>query len=317
MKIVTHEMIKKLHISAKDCYNWIDYAMKNRDIFINPHKTRVPLEGSNYFNVMPCVIPSDNRMGLKVVTRSEKRREEGKLNLDSKIMLYTYDTCELLAVMDANYITTMRTAAVAVHTMLNMVMDYSVVSMIGLGNIGTSIGDILFELIKDRSVTVKLYKYKDQAERFVNRYENKFSNVEFIYCDSYRELMANSDVVISSITYASEDFVPADVYKRGCTVIPVHMRGFMDCDLHFDHVITSDLESIQGFKYYDKFNKLSLLNDVIFDPNKVRKNSDERVIVYNLGLALHDILYASKIYDALGNIGDSDLKLDPSEFIYV
>ena len=95
------------------------------------------------------------------------------------------------------------------------------------------------------------------------------------------------------------------------------MRGFMDCDLNFDHVITSDLESIQGFKYYGQFKKLSLLNDVIFDPSKVRNNPDERVIVYNLGLALHDIYYADKIYRSLGTVGDIGLQLDPSEYLYV
>ncbi len=316
MKLVSHEMIRKLHIPAQDCYKWIDYAMKQRDIFVNPHKTRIPLEGSNYFNVMPCVIPTDNRMGLKVVTRSDKRREQGKLNLDSKIMLYSYDTCELLAVMDANYITTMRTAAVAVHSMLNLVQNYSVIAMLGLGNIGTSIGDILFELLQNKDITIKIYKYKDQAERFAKRYE-QYTNLHFVICDSYSDLMEDSDVIISSVTYASEDFAPASIYKPGCTVIPVHMRGFMDCDLHFDHVITSDLESIQSFKYFGQFKKLSLLNDVIYEPDKVRNNEDERIIVYNLGLALHDILYASKIYDALGTTGDIDLSLDPKDYLYV
>lgn len=316
MKLVSHEMIKDLKISARDCYDWIDFAMKNREIFVNPHKTRIPLDGTNYFNVMPCVIPSENFMGLKVVTRNEKRRETGKLNLDSKVMLYRYDTCELVAVMDANYITTMRTAAVAVHTMLNIAQEYSVISMIGLGNIGTAIGDILFELIKDKKVVVKLFKYKDHAEKFAARYK-KYDNITFEICDDHTELMKDSDVILSSVTYAVDDFAPSSVYKKGCTVIPVHMRGFMDCDLNFDHVITSDLESIQGFKYYGNFKKLSLLNDVIFDPSKVRNNPDDRVIVYNLGLALHDIYYADKIYKALGTTGDIDLQLDPSEFLYI
>lgn len=316
MKLISHEMIRSLNIPARDCYDWIDYAMKNRDIFINPHKTRIPLEGSDYFNVMPCVMPSDNRMGLKVVTRNEKRREQGKLNLDSKIMLYSYDTCELLAVMDANYITTMRTAAVAVHTMMNLVNDYSIIAFVGLGNIGTSIGDILFELIQDNEVTIKLYKYKNQAERFMKRY-TKYRNLHFVYCSNYKELMENSDVVISCVTYAGEDFAPAEAYKPGCTVIPVHMRGFMECDLHFDHIITSDLESIKSFKYFGQFKKLSLLNDVIYDRNKVRSSPNDRIIVYNLGLALHDILYASKIYDALGDADNIELSLDPSNSFYV
>lgn len=315
MRIITHDMIKKLNISGKECYEWIDYAMKNRNIFVNPHKTRIPLSGTDYFNVMPCVIPSENKMGLKVVTRSEKRRKKGKLNLDSKIMLYSYDESELLATMDGNFITTMRTAAVAVHTMLNIAQEYEVIAMVGLGNIGTAIGDILFELIKDKPITVKLMKYKDHASRFIERF-SEYNNIKFEICNTHYELMNESDVVFSSVTYAGEDFVKESAFKPGCTVIPVHMRGFMDCDLHFDHIITSDLESIKKFENYGRFKKMSLLDDVIYSPDKVRNNKSDRVIVYNLGLALHDIWYASKIYD-LESSEMEEFKISPNKILYV
>lgn len=315
MKIVTHNDIKNLNISGKQCYEWIDYAMRNREIFLNPHKTRIPLNGTDYFNVMPCVIENENTMGLKVVTRSEKRREAGRQNLDSKIMLYSYDESELLAVMDGNFITTMRTAAVAVHSMLNLTSNYDVIAMVGLGNIGTALGEILFELIREKNVVVKVMRYKDHAEKFIQRFSS-YKNITFKICETYEEMILDSDVVFSCVTYAEKDFADANLFKEGCTVIPVHMRGFMDCDLKFEHIITSDLESIQGFKYYGQFKKLSLLDDVIYQPACVREKSTDRIIVYNLGLALHDIWYASQIYKLLDK-DEKGFDLNPDQIMYV
>ena len=74
------------------------------------------------------------------------------------------------------------------------------------------------------------------------------------------------------------------------------MRGFKECDKTFDHIITSDLESIKKFQNYDKMRKLSLLNDVLKNKILVRDNDDDRVIIYNLGIALYDIYFASMLY---------------------
>ena len=252
----------------------------------------------DYFNIMPCVLPSMNRMGLKVVTRSEVRRKLKQDNIDAEILLYDYKTCNLISLMDGGFITTIRTAAIAVHSMLHLAENKNIISMVGLGNIGTWIGRILFEQIKDKPVVIKLFKYKNHAERFIEEFK-KYDNITFVVCDTYEELMGGSDVVFSSVTYIEEDYCSPDVYKEGCTVIPVHMRGFMECDKVFDHVITSDLESIKKFQFYSQMRKLSRINDVLSGNIKIRNNSTDRILVYNLGIALYDIYFASKVFDML------------------
>ena len=317
MKILNYKDIINLGITPEQYYDWIDDVLRNRDSYIMPTKTRIPIRDSDYFNVMPCALPDKNCIGLKVITRNENRRENGGLNLDAQIYLYSYDTCNLLAILDGNYITTIRTAAVAVHTFMNLAKNYNTISMLGLGNIGTAIGDILFEKTKGEKYTVKLYKYKGQEERFVKRFK-KYSNINFVVCDNYDELMKDSDVIFSSVTFAEEDFCDESVYKKGCLVIPVHMRGFMGCDLTFDHIIASDMERIKGFKYYDKYKKLSSTDDVLFNGKTLREKDTDRVIVYNLGLSITDLYFALKIYDSTkGTIEDLDIKLYPEEKFYI
>lgn len=314
MKLISFEDIKALRISSGQSYEWIDFVLRNRDKFVLPTKVRIPLEGSDYCNIMPCSMPERRFFGLKVINRSEKRREMGELNLDSQILLYDYDTANLLAIMDGNYITALRTAAVAAHSVMNFSPEFDTIAMLGLGNIGVATGDILFGLIKDRKVTVKLLRYKNQAERFAERFSG-YTNLKFEIVDRYEELMKDSDVILSAVTYAEDDFCDPSIYKPGVTVIPVHMRGFMECDPLFDHVIVSDMIRAQGFKYFDRYKKVTLTDDVLDGKVLVREKSTDRVLVYNLGLAITDIYFAAQIYSM---VEGTEIKgLRPDEGFYM
>ena len=292
--------IKKISISPKEYYQMANHVIQNPNEYILPTKIRIPLAGTDYFNVMPCMIPSCQLGGVKIVTRSDERRRLKQSNIDSDIFLYDLETLSIKAIVDGSYITTIRTAAVAVHAILNFASSKDTIAMVGLGKIGTAIGEILFDIEKHHPFTIKLYKYKDHAEKFVERFKD-CKNISFKVCETYEELMQDSDVIISSVTYISEDFCSASFYKDGCTVIPVHLRGFMECDRAFDHIITSDLESIKKFGYYNEFKRLTHIDEIIKRNSLVRNNSKDRVLVYNLGLASFDLYYAARIYQNFRN----------------
>ena len=292
---ISQEQIKSLGITAQEKYDWVDTTLRHKSEYVLPTKTRMPLKENDYFNVMPCALPSENVLGLKVVTRNENRRLRGQNNIDGDILLYSYDDFLPMALIDGAYITTIRTAAVAVHSLLNFAPKREVIAMVGLGNIGTEIGNILFPLIKNDKTIIKLYRYKDQAEKFAGKF-NDYANLEFRYCDTYESLMSDSDVVVSSITFIEGDFCAPSVFKKECTVIPVHLRGFKECDCTFDHVITSDIVSIKKFQNYDQIKKLSYIDDLITFGENI---ADKQTIIYNLGLAVYDIFFAAKIYNKL------------------
>ena len=297
IRIITEDELKELIVPMDRFIKWVEDVFQTQyDDAIQPTKIRMPIHQSDYFNVMPCVLPDCRYMGVKVVTRSEYRVKHGQPTIDADILLYDYKTAELLAVMDGSYITTVRTAAVAVHSILNLVSDYSTISMVGLGRIGNSIADILFNKCKAKCLRVKLYNYKNYADKFIEKYSG-FGNITFEKSNSYEDLMKDSDVIISAVSYIDGDFCHPDCYKKGCTVIPVHLRGFMDCDIEFDHIITSDMVSIQKFKNYPYMRKVTLINDIIKGKECTREKVDDRVLVYNCGLAIYDIYFAAKMYE--------------------
>lgn len=213
--------------------------------------------------------------------------------------------------LDGNYITAMRTGAVAAHSIeLLSVANYKTIGMIGLGNTARATCKVLLDINSGKKMTFKLYRYKDHAESFINQFA-KYKNVTFSICSTYREVILDSDVVISSVTYAENNFSQDECYKPGCLVVPIHTLGFQNCDLFFDKVYADDIDHVRGFKYFDKFKKFAQISDVVSGNTKGRENDQERIIVYNIGIALHDIFFAEKIYQLLDGDRGTTVDFDP------
>lgn len=235
--------------------------------------------------------------GVKIVTRYPER----KPSLDSEILLYDLESGKNIALMDGNWITAMRTGAVAAHSVkLFAVEDFKKIGIIGLGNMARATLKMLLAIYPERQLIIKLKKYKDQHELFAQEFK-KDANITFIYCDSFGEVVMDSDVVLSAATMFEKDICPNEYFKEGILVIPIHTRGFMNCDLFFDKVFADDIDHVKGFKYFTKFKYFAEVSDVTNGVKPGRENNKERILAYNIGIALHDIYFAGKIYEMVEN----------------
>ena len=78
----------------------------------------------------------------------------------------------------------------------------------------------------------------------------------------------------------------------------MHTRGFKQCDLAFDKIVCDDEGHVASFGYYPQFkDKLVEMSDVLSGRVAGRDSNSQRIIAYNIGIALHDVVFASKIYD--------------------
>lgn len=209
------------------------------------------------------------------------------------------ETGEFLALMDANYITAMRTGAVAAHSIkLFAKNNFKTIGLIGLGNTARTTILCLHNLYPNREFDIKLLKYKGQEELFKERFKN-YINFHFTYVDDYQSVVIDSDVVISCATYFGNDICEDSCFKEGVLVVPVHTRGFTNCDLFFDKIYADDTGHVCHFKNYDKFKKFAEVCDVVNGNAIGRENDKERILAYNIGLSIHDINYAAHIYELL------------------
>ena len=81
--------------------------------------------------------------------------------------------------------------------------------------------------------------------------------------------------------------------------MPVHTRGFQNCDTIFDKVFGDDTDHVRDFRYFSQFRKFGEISDVLSGELPGRENDQERILSYNIGLGLHDVYFASKIEQLL------------------
>ena len=295
--IIQQEHIASLNISPKECVKWVEEGFRMKDQAQMPPKPSVHPQGEDFMTTMPCLLPEQNgqkRFGIKVVNRIEGQEPA----LSSMIYLYDAKTGRLLAIMDGDWITAMRTGAVATLAARLFKKDgVDTYSMMGLGNIARATAMCLIADNQNRNIKIRLLRYKDQAEQFIERFKEA-TNVTFEIIEDKEEFISEADVVISCVTVATELLFPNDaLFKEGITVIPVHVRGFQNCDLFFDKVFGDDTNQIRNWKYFSKFRQYDEIHHVLLGQNPGRTSQDERILSYNYGLGLHDIVFASKIYD--------------------
>ena len=301
MRIISYEDIRQLEISPKECYRWVCEAMDNKEKVLLPPKISMQMPEKVFCNVMPCVLPTEleDAGGLKVVTRYPTREP----SLDSKILLFDAQSGEFEALMDANWITAMRTGAVAAHSIkLLAKKDFSTIGMMGLGNTARATLAVLSAMEPKREMYIKLLKYKGQEELFAKRFKGK-ANLHFTYVESAEEIVKGSEVVISATTYLEADICRDDCYEEGVLVVPICSWGFMNCDLFFDRVYADDYGHIKGFKNFDKFKYFAEIGDVVNEQALGRQSDKERILVYNIGLSMYDINFARHIYQMTREVG--------------
>ncbi len=309
MKIISQQQIRALNISPATCVDWIRESFSLKQKAELPAKISVHPEDGEFFTSMPCLLPSPYTSELEGLARYERRyfgvKEVHRLlnaepSLGSDMMLYDAQTGELLALLDTDWITTMRTGAVAaVSSKVLRKSNAETYGIVGLGNTARATLLCILEQEPDRHFPVKLVRYKDQADLFIERFK-EYKNVSFEIVESAEVMAGDVDVFISCITNAQSLLVPDErTFNPGVTVIPVHMRGLQNCDTTFDRVFGDDTGHVCGFKLFKQWPDYNEIGEVLNGRDPGRRSDEQRIIDYNYGLALHDVVYAAKIYERL------------------
>ncbi len=295
MKIIDFNTIKSLNLSPSQCVDWVDKAFRMKYSASLPGKISMKIDPKIFFNTMPVYLPDLERFGVKIVSRYPERTP----SLQADILLSDTKTGKTLALMDGSWITAMRTGAVAALTIQTLKMSHTKeYAFLGLGNTARSTLLCLLSLLKDKPVHIRLLAYKGQELLFKDRFAG-YANVTFSVYDSTEDLISGADVVVSCVTIATELIASDSAFKKGVLVVPIHTRGFQNCDLFFDKVFADDVNHVKDFQYFNRFKKFDEFSRVLLKDNKGRESDEERILVYNIGIALHDIYYAAKIFNLI------------------
>lgn len=299
MNIINNSRIISLGIRPEQCVEWVREAFLIKEKCQLPPKISLHPRGTDFFNTMPCILPEEyHTFGCKIVSRIKGQHPA----LNSKLIVFDTLTGKMTALMDADWITAMRTgavAALAINTFRKS--DASVYSFVGLGAMGHATLECFLATNRNREITIRLKQYKDHAEKTIDRFSG-FSNVTWEVAATMEELVRDSDVIVSCITDADgllEDDL--SLFKPGVVVVPVHTRGFQNCDTVFEKVFADDEGHVKGFRFFNQFRRFCEISDVLSGKLPGRESDEERILSYNIGLGLHDIYFAHKLLALLNN----------------
>jgi len=297
MKTINDATIRQSGLlTPANALTWVKEAFSLKYQARLPHKISISYGEGQFMNTMPCMIPDLGVYGVKVVTRFPLRTP----SICGDLLLYSDRNGELLALMSATSLTAMRTgavAAVAIKTFSKN--DFKEIGIMGLGETGKATLACLAEAYKHRPLVLHLLKYKNHAESVQRRIAEMDLPWEIDIIEGTRELVKNSDVIVSCITYANAPLAKDEDFRPGCLVVPVHTRGFQNCDLFFDKVFADDTSHVAGFRYFSRFKKFGELPAVLLGHTPGRESNQERILSYNIGIAIHDIVFAKRLFDQL------------------
>ena len=230
-----------------------------------------------------------NVAGLKWVNRFPGATDRPRIT--ASMFLNDGDTGRLLSVMDATWITMMRTGSVAAITAKYLAKkNFDTISFIGLGVTAVATLICMLELFPGIR-EIKLFKYKNQAERFIQRFS--YTSLEFTICDKMEDVFKDTDIVVTAVTYAAKPFVKKEWLSDGMLALPIHTRGWQNCDPLFDKIYADDYGHVKHFMP----EIFAELGEVVAGSKPGREDDKEKIISYNIGLSIEDIALAKIVYN--------------------
>jgi len=164
---------------------------------------------------MPAYLEKLDIAGVKIVnTHPENRRKYGLPTVAGIIVLAKPETGELLAILDATWITVVKTAAAsAVATKYLARNDAEALGLIGAGLQAIAHLEALDQVMKLKEVNV-WSRTRETAEKFTKRMKKQHPQMKFTLAKDVREAVEKSDVV-ATITPSRQPLVMENWVKSG------------------------------------------------------------------------------------------------------
>jgi len=268
-----------------------------------PPKPGIHTRKDAFIHAMPAYIPGLQSAGMKWVSGYPDNQKKKLPYISGLLILNDPDNGIPIAVMDATWITAMRTgAATAVAAKYLARYDSSSVGIIACGVQGRSNLEALSCLFEIKKV--KAFDISSQAaEKFAIEMKEDIK-VEVEIVNDPRDAVVDLDLVVTSgpILRNPDPVVEADWLSEGS------FASLVDFDSYWkgaalkqaDKLATDDKNQMSSYReqgyFKDTPQPYADLGEIAAGKKPGRENTNERTICINLGLALADMATAIVIY---------------------
>ena len=149
----------------------------------------------------------------------------------------------------------------------------------------------------------------EHDEKFLDDFKKKFPKEKILTSKNFHEVVRNSDIILSATTFPKKitPYIYAKDLKDDVLILPLEYGTRIDPKLykHLDEIYTDDIaqyESKSKLRHYFSPNSPKIKKEIgeIVAQKYRRKKGPKRILVFNLGIALFDILTAKLFIENKG-----------------
>ena len=317
-KIIEHLQLGKemIHLTAEEVKNaglTLDdtlaltrkalLAHGNKD-FEMPPKFGVHPFQVNFFHAMPAYVPPENAVGIKwIASYPENPANYNLPQVAGLLVINDPYTGSPLAIMDANYITAMRTPAVTALAAAALHPDAETFGMFGCGVQGIEHCRFVTKTLKNLK---KLYIYDINKQAMDSLFETLQPELPIeIIRGKDPEFVTKSCQVLSSATVILKKpmaVVKGEWVSSGQTIIPCDLNTFWDpvtahrADKYIVDSAADHRHLAEAGYFPDGLPEIACeTGEVIAGKARGRDNDDQLIFCSNIGMAVCDVVVGKKI----------------------
>jgi len=300
--------ILKLNISFEETFHVVRNALieHGKKSVIMPPKFGVhPTKGA-HCNAMPAYIPKLEALGIKWVTGFPGNHEKNLPYIMGTLIINDDKTGTPLAVMEASWITAMRTATVTGLTVQTCARkDSTVLGIIGAGVQGRyNFQSILYAIPGIKQVRIFDID-KGSLEAFTKVMEKKVKlDIKILPQLDAQGALLESDIMVTATSFVEKPYVKKEWLREGDLGILIHHRGWENGAFYLadklvvdDWLQTKSYGMEDGGYYGDLPEYYAELGEILAGIKPGREKEKERIIAITCGLAILDIAMGKMIYE--------------------
>jgi ornithine cyclodeaminase/alanine dehydrogenase-like protein (mu-crystallin family) len=303
---LSQEDVIKVGLSMLDTISVVENVLKEHadKAVENPPKPGVhPLEDA-FIHAMPAYLPRKGISGLKWVSGFFGNQRFGLPSIMGLLVLNDVSTGQPIAVMEAGYITAIRTAAMSgVAARYLAVSGAKRVGVVGAGIQGRYNLLTLKEVLPGIEC-VRVHDTDSHAAARLKEVLRGHVSFEIEIRASVQEVFEEADIVITAIGRPRGRIFKEEWVKPGALILPVGPRGWETAAIgKMDKFVVDDWGQFSHLYdgeggYYAPLPMLHAeLSEIVTGKKPGRESTAERIINFNLGMAILDIGLGSEILE--------------------
>jgi ornithine cyclodeaminase/alanine dehydrogenase-like protein (mu-crystallin family) len=276
-----------------------------------PPKPGIHTMPDAFIHAMPAYVPGMRAAGMKWVSGYPANQGRGLPYISGLLVLNDPDTGIPICLLDATWVTAMRTAAATAVAAKHLARaDSHSMGMLGCGVQGRT----NLEALKVAFPAMDLVKAYDIDRGVVERYSTDMSaahGVEVVPVSSPEEAVRGSDMVVTAgpILKHPSPVIEPGWLDEGAFACPLDFDSYWKPEAmqSVDKFVTDDMSQLEYYRtvgYFGGIPKVHAdLGEIVTRRKPARESPAERIMSMNLGVAIEDMATAVRLYERARSSG--------------